>query len=433
MKDENAKWRDVSNLLFERILSRENMFQALDRVRRNRGSHGVDGMTVDKLPLYLKTAWPFIKEQLLTGTYKPQPVRRVEIPKTDGGIRLLGIPTVLDRLIQQAIAQVLSSIFEETFSEYSFGFRPGKGAHDAVFQSKEYIEQGYNWVVDIDLEKFFDRVNHDILMSRIAREIQDKRVLGLIRKYLKSGVLVNGLKVATDEGTPQGGPLSPLLVNILLDDLDKELEKRGHLFCRYADDCNIYVKSERAGMRAMQGVEKIITKTLKLKINETKSAVDRPWKRKFLGFSFYRTKGKIGIRIHPKSIKMLKDSIREITNRNHSKNFGVRLEKLATVTRGWMNYYGIADASNHMVKLDKWTRRRLRACLWKQWKRIKTKHDNLVKLGATDNDAWAWANSRKHCWRIAGSFVLKMTVTNKYLEDCGYKSFTKEYRKIHHA
>lgn len=423
----------MNESLFDRILSRENMRRALDRVRRNRGSHGVDGMTVDELPAYLVTAWPFVKEELISGTYKPHPVRRVEIPKPDGGTRLLGIPTVLDRLVQQAIAQVLSPIFEENFSDRSYGFRPFRGAHDAVKKSREYIEQGYTWVVDIDLEKFFDRVNHDILMSRIARRIEDKRVLKLIRKYLESGVLINGLKVSTEEGTPQGGPLSPLLANIILDDLDKELEKRGHRFCRYADDCNIYVRSERAGTRVMEGVRRILTEKLKLKVNESKSAVDRPWKRKFLGFSFYCIKDRAGIRIHPKSIQKFKVKIREITNRNRSMKFEERLGRLAVTMRGWVNYFGIAEARGIMDELDMWIRRRLRACLWKQWKRIGTKHDNLVRLGVKDSKAWEWANTRKKYWRIAGSFILTTTVTNKYLENCGYLSLVSEYRKVHYV
>ncbi len=409
------------------------MMLALGRVRRNRGSHGVDGMTVDELPAYLVTAWPFIRGELLSGTYTPQPVRRVEIPKPDGGIRLLGIPTVLDRLIQQATVQVLSPVFEETFSEYSYGFRPGKSAHTAILKAKEHIEQGYTWTIDMDLEKFFDRVNHDILMSRIARKIKDKRVLKLIRNYLVSGVLVEGIKVSSEEGTPQGGPLSPLLANILLDDLDKELEKRGHVFVRYADDCNIYVKSERAGLRVMASVRKLLTGKLKLKVNESKSGVDRPWKRKFLGFSFYKINGKVGIRIHPKSIRKFKETIRKITNRNHSRNFEERLQNLAVVTRGWINYFGIAEAKRVMEEIDMWTRRRLRACLWKQWKRIKTKHDNLVKLGVNKAKAWEWANSRKGYWRIAGSYILSTTLTNKFFEEKGYKSLLKQYRKVHCA
>ena len=423
----------MSDILFERILSRENMKRALDRVRRNRGSYGVDGMMVNELSAYLETAWPFIREELLTGTYKPQPVRRVEIPKPDGGIRLLGIPTVVDRLIQQAVAQVLSPIFEETFSDNSYGFRSGRSAHDAIYKAKEYIEQGNTWTVDMDLEKFFDRVNHDILMFRVARKIKDKRVLKLIRNYLESGVLVNGLKVSSDKGTPQGGPLSPLLANILLDDLDKELERRGHAFVRYADDCNIYIKSERAGNRVMASVKKFLIEKLKLKVNESKSAVDRPWKRKFLGFSFYCIKDRVGIRIHPKSVKKFKENIRKVTNRNRGISFEERLGKLMVMGRGWVNYFGIADAQSIMENLDGWTRRRLRACLWKQWKRIGTKHDNLIKLGVNDSKAWEWANTRKKCWRIAGSFVLATTVTNKYLEECGYLSLVKEYRKVRYV
>lgn len=421
----------MSNTLFERILSRENMMTSLGRVKRNQGSHGVDGMTVDELPAYLATAWPFIREELLTGRYTPQPVRRVEIPKPDGGVRLLGIPTVLDRLIQQAIAQVLSPVFEETFSENSYGFRPGRSAHDAIFKAKEYIEQGNTWTVDMDLEKFFDKVNHDILMSRIARKIKDKRVLKLIRNYLESGVLLNGIKISSREGTAQGGPLSPLLANIFLDDLDKELEKRGHAFVRYADDCNIYVRSERAGERVLGSVRKLLTEKLKLKVNESKSAVDCPWKRKFLGFSFYKVRGKIGIRIHPKSIQKCKKTIRRITNRNHSRNFEKRLQNLEAATRGWVNYFGVADAKGLMEELDMWTRRRLRACLWKQWKRIKTKHENLVKLGVNEGKAREWANSRKGHWRVAGSFILSTTLTNQFLEDSGYKSLVKQYRKVH--
>jgi RNA-directed DNA polymerase len=417
----------------EQILSRENMRRALDRVRRNRGSHGVDGMTVDELPTYLETAWPFVREELLSGTYVPHPVRRVEIPKPDGGKRLLGIPTVLDRMIQQAISQVLSPIFEETFSRNSYGFRPGKSAHDAVRQSREYIQQGYSWVVDIDLEKFFDRVNHDILMSRVARKVEDKRVLRLIRKYLESGVLLDGVKNASDEGTPQGGPLSPLLSNVLLDDLDKALEQRGHRFCRYADDCNVYVRSRRAGERVMLGVSKLLMESLKLKVNPEKSAIDRPWNRKFLGFSFYRSKDgiSIAIRIHSTSIKKLKSSIRKATNRNLSTNFEDRLAILARKTTGWVNYFGIADAKKTTNDLDGWTRRRLRACLWKQWKRIRTKRENLVKLGVPAPKAWEWANTRKKYWRVAGSFILTTTVTNQFLEECGYKSLSKQYLRVH--
>jgi group II intron reverse transcriptase/maturase len=421
----------INNDLLERILSRENMKQALKRVRSNRGSHGADGMTVDELPEYLATAWPFIRQELLEGTYAPSAVRRVEIPKPDGGIRLLGIPTVLDRMIQQAISQVLTPIFEAEFSEYSYGFRPGRRAKDAIETARKYIDEGYDWVVDIDLEKFFDRVNHDKLMARVARKVADRRVLYLIRKYLESGVMINGIKVRTEEGTPQGGNLSPLLANIMLDDLDKELERRGHKFCRYADDCNIYVKSYRSGRRVKESARRFIEGYLKLKVNESKSAVDRPWKRKFLGFSFYRSNEKIGVRIHPKSIERFKNRIREITNRNRSMNFEERLKRLEQYTAGWINYFGYADAKSAMQTLDEWIRRRLRACIWKQWKRVRTKHQNLVHLGVADSKAWEWANTRKGCWRIAGSYILSTTLTNQYLENLGFKSILRQYLVVH--
>lgn len=421
----------MSNGLLEQILSRENMFAALRRVRANRGSCGVDGMTTDELPTYLKIAWPFIRQELLAGEYEPKPVRRVEIPKPDGGKRMLGIPTVLDRLIQQAIAQILSPIFEEGFSDHSYGFRPKRSAHDAVDAAQAYMQAGDTWVVDMDLEKFFDRVNHDILMSRVARKVGDKTVLALIRKYLASGVMLNGVKVSTEEGTPQGGPLSPLLANIILDDLDKELERRGHKFCRYADDCNIYVRSRRAGIRVMEKISRYITTQLKLKVNQAKSAVDRPWKRKFLGFSVYWRKEEIRPCIHPRSIQRFKEKVREITNRNRSMSLEGRLERLGQITDGWINYYGYADAKRIVSNLDEWIRHRLRAIIWKQWKRIKTKHDNLAKLGIDDPQAWEWANTRKQYWRVARSPILHTALTNEYLESIGYKSMFKRYLAVH--
>jgi RNA-directed DNA polymerase len=422
--------RYTSNML-EQILSRENMTEAYKRVVANRGSHGIDGMGVDELLPYLKENWATIKQQLLEGKYKPQPVRRVEIPKPDGGVRQLGIPTVLDRLIQQAIAQVLNRVYNHTFSSSSYGFRPGCSAKDAVLAAEAYINDGYTWVVDIDLEKFFDRVNHDILMSKLAKRIGDKRVLKLIRMYLESGVMINGVKVSTEEGTPQGGPLSPLLANTMLDELDKELERRGHNFCRYADDCNIYVRSRSAGNRVMRSIKRFIENKLKLKVNETKSAVDRPWSRKFLGFSFYRSKGKIRIRIHEKTIKRFKEKVREITNRNKGISMGYRIERLNQITTGWVNYFGLADAKGRMKALDEWIRRRLRACIWKQWKKIKTRHDNLVKLGLADNEAWKFANTRKGYWRISNSQILNITLTNKYFESIGYKSLYDRYQVVH--
>jgi RNA-directed DNA polymerase len=417
--------------MLETILSRDNMLAALKRVRANKGSHGVDSMTVDGLPVFLRENWPSIKQKLLSGSYRPQPVRRVEIPKTGGGVRLLGIPTVSDRLIQQAIAQVLSPIFEAGFSESSYGFRPDRKAHDAVRAAQGHIREGYTWVVDIDLEKFFDRMNHDKLMGRLSRKISDKMVLRLIRRYLESGVLINGIKVATEEGTPQGGPLSPLLANIMLDDLDKELERRGHRFCRYADDCNIYVKTKRAGERVMASVGRFIRTELSLKINEHKSAVDRPWKRKFLGFSFYNRKGGVGIRIHPQSVDKLKEKTRAMTKRNWSIRMEDRLERLRQLTEGWINYFGIADANDLILKLDKWTRRRLRACFWKQWKLPKTRYYNLVRLGIENMLAWEWANSRKGYWRVAGSGILQRAMPLEYLEQIGYHSMFKCYSAIY--
>lgn len=422
--------RYTSNLL-DMILERNNMMKAYKRVISNKGSHGVDGMKVDELRPFLKNKWPTIKEELLEGKYKPEPVRRVEIPKPDGGIRLLGIPTVLDRLIQQAIAQVLSGVYNHTFSNNSYGFRPRLGAKDAVLAAQEYMNEGYTWVVDIDLEKFFDRVNHDILMSKLGKRIGDKRVLRLIRRYLESGVLINGLKVSTEEGTPQGGPLSPLLANIMLDELDKELEKRGHRFCRYADDCNIYVKSRSAGNRVMASISNFIEKKLRLKVNESKSAVDRPGKRKFLGFTFYCNEDEIRIRIHDKSTKRFKEKVKEITNRNKGISMEYRIHRLNQITTGWVNYFGLADAKGRMKSLDKWIRRRLRACYWKQWKKIKTKHDNLVKLGTDNSKAWEYANTRKSYWRISNSPILSTTLTNKYFDNIGYKSLSDRYLLVH--
>ena len=324
---ENRARISTDNLL-EKILARDNMYRAMQRVIKNKGSHGVDGIKTDELHDYCKKHWAIIKSKLLNGTYKPSPVRRVEIPKSNGGTRMLGIPTVVDRMIQQAIAQVLTVVYEPTFSNSSYGFRPGRSQHQAIKQSLEYINQGYKWVVDIDLEKFFDKVNHDILIDRLSRRIEDKRVLDLIRKYLKSGIMLNGIIVSNEEGTPQGGPLSPLLSNIMLDEVDKELERRGHKFCRFADDCNIYVKSRKAGLRVLNSIKILIENDLKLKVNENKSAVDLVSRRKFLGFSFYFAKGGAQIRIHENSYKKLKSKVIEITNRNKGIDMGWRMLKL---------------------------------------------------------------------------------------------------------
>ena len=417
--------REVREDLLERILSRDNLNLAYQRVKANKGSHGVDGMKVDELLPFLKQNGETLRRGILEGDYVPQPVRRVEIPKPDGGIRLLGIPTVVDRWIQQAIAQELNKIFDPGFSVNSYGFRSHKSAHQAIIAARGYIEQGYRWTVDIDLEKFFDRVNHDKLMARVARKVKDKRVLTLIRKYLEAGIMLNGVKVKSEEGTPQGGPLSPLLANIMLDDLDKELAKRRHKFCRYADDCDIYVKSKRAGERVMLGLTHFIENVLKLKINRSKSAVDRPSKRKFLGFSFYTKKGIARNFIHRKPLERFKGKVREITARSNGKSMEWRKEALNNLITGWVNYFRIADMKTVAEELDKWIRRRIRMCYWKQWKEISTRHDEIVKLGTDDRKAWEFANTRKGYWRISDSYILNKSLTTKSLEEQGFMSLTK--------
>jgi len=349
--------------LVEEVCEKENLKEALRRVKANAGAAGVDGMTVKELPDFLRENWPRLKEQLLTGTYRAQPVRRVEIPKSGGGKRKLGIPTVVDRFVQQAVLQVLQERWDPTFCEHSYGFRPGRSAHQAVAKAQEYIQQGYDWVVDLDLEKFFDRVNHDVLMSRVARRISDKRMLKLIRGFLNSGVMENGLVGPTEEGTPQGGPLSPLLSNLLLDELDRELERRGHRFVRYADDSNIYVKSERAGQRVMEGVKRFLTRKLKLKVNESKSAVARPKDRKFLGFSF--TGGEmVKRRIAPKAILRFKERIRELTWRTRGISIERMIEELRGYMIGWRGYFGFCQTPSTLKDLEGWTRRRLRCMIW---------------------------------------------------------------------
>ena len=426
----NERTKDGDGLL-EKILDRDNLNQAYKKVKANGGSHGADGMKVDELLPFLKQNGEFIRQSILMGEYTPKPVRRVEIPKPDKGVRLLGIPTVLDRMIQQAIAQEITPIFETIFSPNSYGFRPERSPKQAVEAARKYIQEGYTWVVDIDLEKFFDRVNHDKLMALVNRRVSDKRVLKLIRKYLESGVMINGLEIVTEEGTPQGGPLSPLLSNIMLHELDKELESRGHKFCRFADDCNVYVKSQKAGNRVMASITKYIEGELKLKINQGKSAVDRPWKRKFLGFSFYLKKDGVGIRTHEKSIKRFKAEVRELTSKSDGSNIASKIMKLKQKITGWINYFGIADMKGLATKLDEWIRRRLRMCYWKQWKKIKTKFDNLVRLGIDSHKAWEFANTRKGYWRISNSPILNRTLTNELFEKLGYPSILKRYLLVH--
>ncbi|WP_338471239.1 group II intron reverse transcriptase/maturase [Niallia sp. XMNu-256] len=413
-------------MLLNQILSRKSMLLALKRVEQNKGSHGVDMMPVQNLRQHLVENWVSIRGAILKGTYEPMPVRRVEIPKPDGGVRLLGIPTVTDRLIQQAIAQILSKIYDPMFSEHSYGFRPNRSAHDAVRKAKGYIKDGYRWVVDMDLEKFFDKVNHDRLMNTLAKRIEDKPLLKLIRKYLQAGVLINGVVSSAEQGTPQGGPLSPLLSNIVLDELDKELEARGHKFVRYADDCNIYIKSKRAGERTMNSIQRFIEKKLRLKVNEKKSAIDRPWKRKFLGFSFTSSK-EPKVRIAKDSLKRLKNKVRKLTSRKMSYPMEYRVEKLNQYLIGWCGYFALADTKTVFRELDGWVRRRLRMCLWKNWKNPRTKIRNLIKLGVPEWKAYEWGNSRKGYWRISNSPILSKALNNSYWSNQGLKSLQTRY------
>jgi len=418
--------------VWEQVLARQNLFTALKRVKQNGGAPGIDGMTVDELEPYLKAHWLEIRAQLDAGSYQPQPVRRQEIPKAGGGVRLLGIPTVVDRLIQQAIAQVLTPLFEPGFSTHSYGFRPGRRAQDAVKAAQGYIRQGYTWVVDIDLEKFFDRVHHDKLMARVARVVKDRRVLALIRKYLESGVMVNGVVLETGEGTPQGGPLSPLLANILLDDLDKELEKRKHQFVRYADDCNIYVRSRRAGERVLNSVRRFLENQLSLKVNPHKSAVDRPWRRKFLGFSFYLRQGEVLIRVAKQALDRCRDTLRRLTRRTRHGTLEDLLQDINQYAMGWIGYFRLADTPSVFEELDGWLRRRLRQLVWKRWKRGKTRWRKLVGLGISPDKAGLGAVGTSP-WRMAASPVVQMALSNAYWQAQGLRSITERYHQLRSA
>jgi RNA-directed DNA polymerase len=408
--------------IMEEVCERANLKEALRQVKGNKGSAGVDRMTVDQLGDYLKQHWPSIREQLLNGTYEPKPVRRVEIPKPDGGgMRKLGIPTVLDRFIQQAVMQVLQRQWNPTFSQYSYGFRPRRSAHHAVAQAQQYIAQGYGWVIDLDLEKFFDRVNHDKLMSQIAKRIEDKRLLKLIRAFLNAGVMENGLVSPSVEGTPQGGPLSPLLSNLVLDELDRELERRGHRFVRYADDCNIYVRSERAGQRVMESISRFITQKLKLKVNEAKSAVARPQERKFLGFSF--TAGPdIKRTIAPNSLERFKQRIRETTRRAKGVSIKTTMEELATYMRGWRGYFGFCETPEVLIALTRWVRLRLRAALWRQWKTPRRRRAALIANGVSEWAARNTAGSGRGPWYLARSRAISTGLSNAYFKSLGLPS-----------
>jgi RNA-directed DNA polymerase len=411
--------RSGTDHLMERVVERNNAKSALQRVKRNKGSPGVDGMTVEELPEYLVKHWLAIREQLLAGTYQPQPVKRQTIPKSSGGERELGIPCVLDRMIQQAILQVLQPIFDPTFSEHSYGFRPGRSAHDAVRAAQRYVQSRKNVVVDVDLEKFFDRVNHDVLMGKLAQRIGDKRLLRLIRRYLEAGVMVSGVVIERYEGTPQGGPLSPLLANVLLDEVDKELEKRGHAFARYADDCNVYVRSKRAGERVMQTLRRLYAR-LQLRVNESKSAVASVWRRDFLGFSFYVTRKKgLQRRVATKALVAMKDRVRDITARNGGRSMRSVVEELRKYLLGWKQYFGRADTKAVFANLDKWVRHRVRLVQLKQWRHRRKVFDELRARGVKALDARRAAAHAERWWHISEHSAVQIALPDEALRRAG--------------
>lgn len=421
---------DENLTLIEEVLHRDNMMRALKRVVRNGGAPGVDGLTVDELKPYSRVHWARIREEVLDGRYRPQPVRRVEIPKPGGeGMRMLGIPTVVDRLLQQALLQVLQPLFDPTFSEASFGFRPGRSAHQAVARAREHIEAGHRWVVDMDLEKFFDRVNHDVLMARVARRVKDKRVLRLIRSFLQAGIMDDGVISSRTEGTPQGGPLSPLLSNILLDELDKELERRGHRFVRYADDCNVYVRSRAAGERVMASLERFLEKRLRLQVNRSKSAVDRPWRRTFLGYSFthhHKPKPKVA----PKSLKRLKARLGPVLRRGRGRSLAHVIEELNPILRGWVAYYRMSGVKAGFEKLDTWIRRKLRCIVWRQWKTSRTRFNKLQEHGVNRNRAAKAAWNGRGPWWNAGASHMNLVRPTRWFRDMGLVSLLEEHRRL---
>ena len=417
--------------LLEGVVERKNMWSALKQVERNKGAAGVDKRTVEQLRAYLREHWLRIKEELLAGDYHPQAVRKVEIPKAGGkGMRMLGIPTVIDRLIQQALHQVLSPLFEPSFSESSYGFRPRRSAQQAVLKARQHVRDGRRWVVDIDLEKFFDRVNHDVLMSRLARRIKDKRVLRLIRGYLQAGMMSNGLTTARREGTPQGGPLSPLLSNILLDELDKELERRGHQFCRYADDCNIYVRSRSAGERVMKSLTRFLERRLRLKVNAEKSAVARPWERKFLGYSL-TWHHQSRLKVATSSVRRLKEKLREIFRRGKGRKLARLIEEeLTPLLRGWVNYFRLAEVKGIFEELDSWIRRKLRGLIWRRWKRPYTRAKSLMQRGLAKAQALKSAMNGRGPWWNAGAAHMHAAFPKSYFDRCGLLSLLEQRRRF---
>jgi RNA-directed DNA polymerase len=417
-------------MTMEEVVSRENMLKAYHRVVQNKGAPGVDGVTVDALWAQVRTRWAVIREQLLTGTYKPQPVLKVEIPKPSGkGKRLLGIPTVMDRMIQQALLGVLQPHFDPTFSDWSFGFRPGRSAHDAVKTAQAHIAAGKRWVVDMDFEKFFDQVNHDVLMARLARRIEDKQILRVIRRYLQAGMMEGGLVSPRTEGTPQGGPLSPLLSNILLDELDKELEQRGHAFVRYADDCNIYVQSQQAGQRVLDSIDRFVNKRLRLKINREKSAVDRPWKRKFLGYSVTHHRNP-KLKVAPESKKRVKGNLRQRLRRGRGQHLKHVIVAITPLLRGWLSYFRLAEVRSVFEELDQWLRRRLRGILWRQWKKPRTRLRRLTALGLDPNQARRGAYNGRGPWWNAGATHMHLAVPSRVLAQLGLVSLVQEHRRL---
>lgn len=418
---EGKSWTEAGARLMDDVVSRDNMMAAYARVVSNKGAPGVDGMTVEQLEGYLKAQWPRIREELLAGTYLPQAVRRVEIPKPSGGTRTLGIPTVRDRLIQQALHQQLAALYDPHFSESSYGYRPGRSAHQAVQAARRHVADGRRWVIDIDLEKFFDRVNHDIMMSRLARTIEDKRVLRLIRRYLQAGMFEGGLTSPRTEGTPQGGPLSPLLSNILLDELDKELERRGHAFCRYADDCNIYVTTQRSGERVFASVEQFLKERLRLTVNRNKSAVDRPWKRIFLGYSMTNHRNP-RLKAGSTPVQRLMKKVRKIVRKGRGRSIRKVIEELTPKLRGWVVYFRDAEVTGPFKELDGWVRRKLRCILWRQWKRPSTRAKKLMGRGLTEARAYKSAYNGRGPWWNAGASHMNQAFTKSYFTELGLLS-----------